>query len=203
MGKKQNDALPVDDLHRIPRIVIAGKKGDKKRQFAVNRKFESPEALYASCFEYFEWARANPVEQIKPITVALGANMGSDIQDHAIQVDRPFTIGSLCLFIGCSGNTWYGWKDKFHDLYWEEALPVIEWAELVIYEQKFAGAMTNVYNASLVSKDLGLVQRQDVTSGGAALPGPDQAKKYDLSQLNPEEILEFRALMLKMKREEE
>ncbi|WP_348260540.1 terminase small subunit, partial [Salmonella enterica] len=33
-----------------------------------NTKFESPEALWAPCCEYFEWVEANPLWGMKPFS---------------------------------------------------------------------------------------------------------------------------------------
>lgn len=114
------------------------------------RKYEDPEALWADCQEYFEWVDANPF------------HVWQNTRAGLIQVPRirPMTIKGLCIFLDIDETTWRGWRENRKDL-----IPIITRAEDIIYEQKFAGAASEQFNASVIARDLGLADKQE--HGGA------------------------------------
>lgn len=52
---------------------MAAPKGNRfweaRSSHGRNPKFESPEALWAACCEYFEWVEANPLPEAAPRVV--------------------------------------------------------------------------------------------------------------------------------------
>jgi len=109
------------------------------RELNKPTKFEDDSQLAQACRDYFDWVMENPVED----------------GDKNKRV-RPFTIGGLCLFIGISDTTWrtYRKDEKFKDL--------CEIVDAVIYENKFVGAAVNMFNANIISRDLGLADKSEV-----------------------------------------
>lgn len=116
--------------------------------------FESPEVLAALAAEYFEWCVANPL---------LEAKLCSYQGDHRL-VDvphmRPFTVMGMCTFLDIVHETWRNYKSK------PEFIGVISAIEAIIYEQKFSGAASNLMNASIIARDLGLKDTSDVNVKG-------------------------------------
>jgi hypothetical protein len=73
----------------------------------------------------------------------------------------------MSMYTGIPGSTWRHWRQTRPDL-----LAVIQWAEQNIRDQKFGGAAINQFNANIISRDLGLVDRQDVTSDDKPVTEP-------------------------------
>lgn len=68
------------------------------------------------------------------------------------------------MFLDIDETTWRGWKRDRSDL-----IPIITRAERVIYKQKFEGASADLLNANIISRDLGLANKTELTGkdGGA------------------------------------
>lgn len=99
-------------------------------------KYETDEQLLADCEDYFEQRSSLVVGGHTP----------------------PFTIGSLCIFLGISQDTWNTWRRERKDL-----SEVITRVDQIIYEQKFAGAAVGQYNHNIIARDLGLADKKDHT----------------------------------------
>lgn len=105
------------------------------------------EQLYELCVAYFQWAEKNPFN-----TPETANFQGRVFQGEAKKI-RPFTVVSLCLFVGMATKTWREWRNGAKGADIQE---VIAWAESVINEQKYSGAMAGVFNSNFVMKDLGM-----------------------------------------------
>lgn len=103
----------------------------------ANPKFETPELLWEACQEYF----------------ASRDDMTWNKQK------LPFTVVSLCMFLDISNETWTKWRDKDHDL-----SEIVKKVDEIIKEQKLTGAMVGAYNSSIIARDIGLADKQDVTA---------------------------------------
>lgn len=71
---------------------------------------------------------------------------------------RAFSKRGLAVFLGIPESRLATYK-KRQDPAWQEAVEMIEQA---IFTQKFELAAVNVFNAGLISRDLGLVDKQQV-----------------------------------------
>lgn len=131
-----------------------------------DRLFESPEKLWEACCEYFEWVEENPLYEDKLVTFQ------GEASHEPVAKMRAMTIGGLCLFLGIHRGTWNEWR-KVNDL-----SEVITQAEEVIYAQKFAGAAADLLNANLISRELGLSDKQDLnhTSDDGSMSPKDNAE---------------------------
>lgn len=113
------------------------------------RKYEDPELLMEDCKRYFEWVDSNPFL------------VWTNTKAGLIQIPRirPMTLNGLCIFLDIHISTWYEWR-KRNDL-----SEVIARVEAIIYEQKFAGAASDQFNANIIARDLGLAdsKRHEVT----------------------------------------
>jgi hypothetical protein len=113
--------------------------------------FSDPVKLREACCEYFEWVEANPLFEDK-----IGFYEGDAIHTPAAKM-RAMTIEGLCLYLGTITRTWRDWREKREDL-----LPVIEWAETVIRQQKFSGAAAGLLNPTIIARDLGLADKSEL-----------------------------------------
>jgi len=112
--------------------------------------YETPEALEADCYEYLQHTASRE-----------GWNkqhwVGKDGDEVTINVPVPFTKSGLFVFLGISPNTWENYKK--HD----DFLSIITHIEQIIFTQKMEGAITGHFNANIISRDLGLVDKQGVS----------------------------------------
>lgn len=125
------------------------------------RKFESPEQLWGLCCEYFQWVEENPLMESRPF-----AYMGEVVQEPVAKM-RAMTLNGLCLYLGIGDSTWKDYKKR------DEYSEVISQCENIIYEQKFTGAAADLLNANIISRDLGLADKKDISSSdGTMTPKP-------------------------------
>lgn len=104
-----------------------------------------PRILHASFVAYFEWCEENP------ISVTDTAAFKGELNEDVVQKIRPFTLGGMCAFACITLHRFKVIKEGGGD-----ASMVCEWAEQIISEQKYAGAATGFFNASVIMKDLGM-----------------------------------------------
>ena len=115
--------------------------------------FTSPEAMWEAACEYFEWIDSNPWYEEK---VVMGGENAGDKFD--VTKKLPYTMNGLCIFLQVSPPYFYRFEKEVKDghLYKE----VIEQIKSIIYEQKYTGAAAGFFNANLIGKDIGLIDRQ-------------------------------------------
>ncbi len=78
---------------------------------------------------------------------------------------RAFTMQGLCRYLDCST----GYFRTFKLTASEDFLAIITRIEETVYDQKFTGAAAGFLNANLISRDLGLADKKDVTTDGQSL----------------------------------
>ena len=111
-----------------------------------NKLFQTPEILWEECVKYFEWCDNNP------ITV-----QDSRYTKETVFVShkRPYTWEGLELFLDIESLRDYKTKESFKDFQ-----QVISRVTKIIYNQKFSGAAIGIFNANIIARDLGLVDKQ-------------------------------------------
>ena len=123
---------------------MAAKKGNSLWEMRLSHGrtpiYETPQELWDKACAYFKWSDENPFEG-KP---------------------RPYTLGSLSLYLGISQQTLtnYGKKDDDADGFFG----VVDAIKTICYEQKFAGATTNIFNSQIIIRDLGLKDQVENTT---------------------------------------
>lgn len=133
---------------------MAAPKGNRfweaRSSHGRNPKFESPEALWAACCEYFEWVEANPLYEVRAF-----AFQGMVTQESLPKL-RAMTISGLCIFLDITRQTWGTFRamEGFSD--------ITTRAEEIIYDQKFSGAAADLLNANIIARDLGLKEQSQV-----------------------------------------
>lgn len=123
--------------------------------FGRNREYQDAEELWQACCAYFEWAHETPLYEAKILA------SGQEVPSAKM---RAFTQKALCLHLRISEETWRAWRNTREDL-----SEVIQTVDDVIFTQKFEGAAAGLLNANIISRELGLADRQELTGkdGGA------------------------------------
>lgn len=120
--------------------------------------FSDPVILLEAAGEYFETVNAAPWHKNEAIK-------GGDAAGTIVQIptQQPYTLKGLCHFLGIRFPTWELYKQR------EEFKEVITEIEDFVYNQKFIGATVGAFNANIIARDLGLVDKKDVTSDNESI----------------------------------
>jgi hypothetical protein len=124
-----------------------------------DKLFESAKLLQAEAYKYFNWCDLHPWWKNEPIKS--GERAGKVMK---VAIARPYTLTGLCIYLNASANFWKEFRKN--KKLTEDFLVVIEDIEQVIYTQKFEGAAVGAFNANIISRDLGLIEKSE-------LGGPD------------------------------
>ena len=111
--------------------------------------FASNETLWDACCEYFKWVEDNPLLESKSYQF-----QGVPFQDTVAKM-RAMTISGLVTFLNIDRSTWTAWKTD------KDFSATVTRVEDIIYDQKFSGAAADLLNASLIGRDLGLVDKRE------------------------------------------
>lgn len=130
-----------------------------------NPIFSGPEDLWEACLEYFEWVEQNPLLE--------GIAFQGKVAPDGLPKMRAMTVEGLCVFLDIDKTTWFDWRNNRSDL-----SHVISKVETIIFQQKFEGASAGFLNANLISRHLGLADRQEV-SGKDGEPIKTEVKASD------------------------
>jgi hypothetical protein len=110
--------------------------------------FTDPQLLWESACEYFEWCEANPLKEHDFV--------GKDGDSVHREKVRAFTLDGLCVYLDCDTQTLRncGIKDEFKDFF-----AIYTRIYQIIKTQKFEGAAAGIFNASIIARDLGMVDK--------------------------------------------
>lgn len=109
--------------------------------------FASPQLLWEAACEYFTWCENNPLLEEKAF-----AYQGI-VTKNFMRKARVFTLTGLCLYIDCNEAYLRANKES------KDLSTVINKIYKTIYDQKFTGAASDIFNAGIISRDLGLVEK--------------------------------------------
>lgn len=141
---------------------MAAPKGNRfwqnRSKHGRDKLFATPMLLWEAACEYFAWCDDNPI--IKTDAVKSGRNAGDVIETPT---QRPYSLSGLLFYVGASDNYWSSFKAANH----EDYLGVINDIEKIIETQQFEGATVGVFNANIIARKLGLIDKADITTGGA------------------------------------
>jgi len=142
---------------------MPAKKGNQywklRSKHGRSKLFKTPALLWDAACEYFEWVDANPLKETKAF-----AYQGS-VTTKELPKMRAMTLSQLCFYLNCSSSYFRAFKSTLKEKD-KDFLTVINEIESVIYNQKFQGASADLLNANIISRDLGLVDKSDMTTGG-------------------------------------
>lgn len=119
-----------------------------------NKLFLTPHDLMEAAADYFEWCEEHPILE-EQVNIWQGVVIRTDISKV-----RSFTIRGLATYLGLTAAKIKSYGNKGAE--WEE---VLEFIDQVIYTQKFENAAAGMLNPTMITRDLGLVDKQDVKTG--------------------------------------
>jgi hypothetical protein len=148
---------------------MAAPKGNEfwkiRSKHGRDKLFATPQLLWDAACEYFEWCDQNPFQ--KQDFIKGGEMAGTKV---TMDVMRPYTLEGLCLYIDCNTAYFRNFKIQLKetDPQHQGFSAVITRIEETIRNQKFAGAASGFFNATIIARDLGLkdAKELDHTSGG-------------------------------------
>jgi hypothetical protein len=112
--------------------------------------FSTPEMLWNACMEYFEATDKRKWNKIE--------YKGTPLKKISIPTDTPYTLTGLCIFLGIGTSTWNDYKNKPE---YKDFSDIINQVEDIMFTQKFEGATTGAFNASIIARDLSLVDKSE------------------------------------------
>lgn len=113
--------------------------------------FASPDVLWTSCCEYFEWIEANPLYEDKLVTFQ------GEAKHEPVAKMRAMTLSSLCIFLDISFQTWQNYKER------KDFVDIVSRVEEIVRTQKFQGAAADLLNPNIIARDLGLSEKSELT----------------------------------------
>jgi hypothetical protein len=119
-----------------------------------DKEFTTAQALWKASCTYFDWCDKNPLKEEKVFSTGYRTS---------VKLRRAYTIKGLCFHLNISERTWNDYQKR------EDFLRVTEQIEQVIYAQKYEGAAAGQFNANIIARDLGLVDKKDMTTDGESL----------------------------------
>lgn len=134
-------------------LIMAASKANKYWQlakgFAVgNEKKYQPEELWIKAIDYFKWVEENPLKEAK----VFGSGFKTEIGKM-----RAMTITGFCVYAGITTTTFGTYSnDKAY-------LDIITRIKDIIFSQKFEGAAAGLLEGNIISRELGLRERQELT----------------------------------------
>lgn len=138
----------------------------RRAKHGRDKLFANAELLWKAACNYFEWCDENP--WIKKDWV------GKDAEEVERPVARPYTLSGLCLYLGVGEAYFRQFKSE------QKKCPpdfstVIDQIYSTIETQQFEGAAVGAFNANIISRKLGLADKQEtkVTSITVNQPDPD------------------------------
>lgn len=118
-----------------------------------DKLFATPELLEEACLEYFQWVDDNPLIEV------IHFNQGKEgIAKVKAPKMRPYTLGGLCIYLGCSTEYFRHFEKNNKDS--KDFIPIITRVREIIYNQKFEGAAAGFFNANIIARDLGLIDKK-------------------------------------------
>lgn len=117
-----------------------------------DKLFATPELLWEAACEYFEWCDNHPWTKQDWV--------GKDADQVTRETQRPYTLTGLCLYLNCSTSYFREFKSN-PPVNTEDFLTVITRIEETIYTMKYEGAAVGAFNANIIARDLGLVDKKE------------------------------------------
>ena len=125
-------------------------------KLGVFTRFADSSELAEGILEYGSWVRDNPLYESKLVTYE-----GVSTLEEIPKV-RAMSMSALYLFLGISQQTWYNYRA---DPVFAEVCTI---AEKMVYNQKFEAASAGLLNAMIISRDLGLAERKELSGPNGA-----------------------------------
>lgn len=142
--------------------------------------YTDPVKLAEECQNYFHWAVNTPLHEEKAFCYE------GNITKAKLAKCRAFTLGSLCLYIGISMDTWEDYRRK------PEFSGITKAVDETIRQQKFTAAAAGLLNPVIIARDLGLREITDHVSSDGTMT-PKAATNFDVGKLSDQALAELMA----------
>lgn len=116
---------------------------------------KTPRALLERAVAYFQWAYDNPLQDEQ-----LFSYQGEVIRAPQDKV-RALTKRGLAIHLGLTVQRLESYRSSSTNN--EDWNDVLDYLEQVIYQQKFEHAAAGLLNANIISRELGLAERSELT----------------------------------------
>jgi hypothetical protein len=113
--------------------------------------FACADDLWNAACEYFQWVEDNPLKEGKIFSYQ------GDIVEGEVSKMRAMTIQAMCFFLDISDETWSDYCGR------EDFIGITGEIKRVIFAQKFEGAAADLLNANIISRELGLVDKKELS----------------------------------------
>jgi hypothetical protein len=144
-------------------IYMAAPKGNKfwkiRSKHGRSKLFANAGLLWDAACEYFEWVYSHPLKESKVCSF-----QGKNVL-KSVPLMRAMTISGLCIYLGTHEEYLTSFESGL-DLNTNEGKDfsrVIKDIRSVIITQKFEGASAGLLNQNIIARDLGLVDKKDVS----------------------------------------
>lgn len=144
-------------------------KGHPKWGDPRKPKKYTPDKLWDSAQEYFNWCDENPIITIEQSKMPqrLDSKMVKELKPAQIKgfmkqlvelpKQRAYSVEGLCIFLNISDETYFNYsKTEGYETYFG----VCQRIKRIIDNQYFEGGMAGTFNANIVTRKLGLVEKQ-------------------------------------------
>lgn len=149
-------------------FMVGNKDWQQRSKHGRDTLFGEAKLLLEAATEYFRWCDENPiyVNEVKTESVSYGGGEGGESKSVIVKVPiaRPYTWPALCRYLQCSEGYFRAFKST-HKEGAADFISVIEHIEQTIYSNQFEGASVGTYNANIISRALGLVDKQSMDVG--------------------------------------
>lgn len=119
----------------------------------ADRKY-TPDDLWTKALEYFRWVESHPLKEEKVF--------GTGLRMQVSKL-RAMSIVGFCIFANIDRKTLSAYEAD------EAYLHITTRIRDIIYTQKFEGACADLLNSNIIARELGLTDRQDITSNGDSI----------------------------------
>jgi hypothetical protein len=134
----------------------------KRAKHGRDAMFTDPKLLLEELEGYIKWVENNPLIEIDY----------RGMKRVEIPRKRPVTLIGFCLYLGVTSSWWRQFKDSETYNANPDFSTVFKFVEDHVHNQQYEGAAAGFFNANIIARSLGLVDRADVTSDNKALPSP-------------------------------
>ena len=145
----------------------------------VRPELNTPGDFLRAAVEYFRWRTEHPIQEE---VVSIAPTTGRITRTHK-SMKKVFTKGSMLSYLNLPKDTFSRLRAKGED--WAEA---VERVEAVIEDDKFTGAVAGLYNANIISRDLGLADKQEISGPGG---GPVRSLNINVEKMSTEALAEL------------
>ncbi len=116
------------------------------------RRFPTPEDLWKACEGYFRWVADNPLHEERVF------HFQGEITRVAVSKMRAMTITGLCLHLGITHQMWSEHRQR------DGYTAITDAVDGIIRQQKFEGAAADLFNANIIARDLGLMEKAEISA---------------------------------------